>query len=251
MDKVILVTGATSGFGAATARLFAKNGWKVVATGRRLERLEALKAEFAEGVILPIEMDLRDRKSIEAGIAALPDSHKPLTCLFNNGGLALGAAAIPDIDQDDWQTMIDTNISGLINTTVAVLPLLHAAGRGASIINVGSIAQRFAYPGGNVYGATKAFVHQFSENLRTDLAGSDIRVTSLEPGMAKSEFTTVRMHGDAEANEKFYEGVEPILPENIADIVWFLATQPAHINIGIIEVMPIIQVPSKLTIIRK
>ena len=251
MSKVIFITGATSGFGAATARLFARNGWKVVATGRRLDRLEALRAEFAEGVVHVLEIDLRDRASIEAAVAALPDSHKPVTCLFNNGGLALGSDPIPNIDQDDWQTMIDTNISGLINTTVAILPLLHAAGRGASIINVGSIAQRFAYPGGNVYGATKAFVHQFSENLRTDLEGSDIRVTSLEPGMAKSEFTLVRTHGNAEANEKFYEGVEPILPENIADIVWFLATQPAHINIGLIEVMPVAQVPGRPLIVRK
>jgi NADP-dependent 3-hydroxy acid dehydrogenase YdfG len=250
MDKVIFITGATSGFGAATARLFAGNGWKVVATGRRLDRLEALRAEFGEGVVHVARIDLRERASIEAAIAALPDSHKPVTCLFNNGGLALGSDPIPNIDQDDWQTMIDTNISGLINTTVAILPLLRQAGRGASIINVGSIAQRFAYPGGNVYGATKAFVHQFSENLRTDLAGSDIRVTSLEPGMAKSEFTLVRTHGDAEANEKLYAGVEPILPENIADIVWFLATQPPHINIGLVEVMPVVQVPSRPTIVR-
>jgi NADP-dependent 3-hydroxy acid dehydrogenase YdfG len=147
--------------------------------------------------------------------------------------------------------MIDTNISGLIHTTVEVLPLLREAGRGASIINVGSVAHRWAYPGGNVYGATKAFVHQFSHNLRTDLAGSDIRVTTLEPGMAKSEFTLVRTHGDAEANEKFYEGVEPILPENIADIVWFLANQPPHINISILEVTPVAQVPTRSTIIRK
>jgi NADP-dependent 3-hydroxy acid dehydrogenase YdfG len=251
MDKVIFITGATSGFGAATARLFAGNGWKVVATGRRLDRLEALQAEFPAGVVHVMQIDLRDRNSIDTAVVSLPDSHRPVTCLFNNGGLALGSEAIPDIDQDDWQTMIDTNISGLINTTVAVLPLLHAAGRGASIINVGSIAQRFAYPGGNVYGATKAFVHQFSENLRTDLAGSDIRVTSLEPGMAKSEFTLVRTHGNAEANERFYDNVEPILPENIADIVWFLANQPAHINIGLLEVMPVQQVPSRTTIMRK
>lgn len=248
---VIFITGATSGFGAATARLFAGNGWKVIATGRRQERLDALKAEFPQGFIHAQKMDLTKRESIVEAVRQLPAEFRPVTCLFNNGGLALGTESIPDIDLADWKTMIDTNISGLIHTTLEVLPLLKAAGRGASIINVGSVAQRWAYPGGNVYGATKAFVHQFSQNLRTDLAGSDIRVTTLEPGMAKSEFTLVRTHGDAEANEKIYEGVEPILPENIADITWFLANQPPHINISILEVVPVAQVPGRSQIIRK
>ena len=149
-----------------------------------------------------------------------------------------------------------TNTPGVLtedtaDMTMALLPSLKAAGRGASIINVGSIAGRLAYPGGNVYGATKAFVHNFSENLRTDLGGGDIRVTALEPGMAKTEFTKVRYHGDAEMNETFYQGVEPILPEDIADIVWFLANQPPHINIGVVEVMPTAQIPSRTTIVRK
>lgn len=248
---VIFITGATSGFGAATARLFARNGWKVVATGRRTERLEALKEEFPQGLIHIARVDLTRRETIVEAVANLPNDFRPVTCLFNNGGLALGSDPIPNIDLDDWNTMIDTNIKGLIHTTVEVLPLLREAGRGASIINVGSVAQRWAYPGGNVYGATKAFVHQFSHNLRADLAGSDIRVTTLEPGMAKSEFTLVRTHGDAEANEKFYEGVEPILPENIADIAWFLANQPPHINISILEVVPVMQVPGRSQIIRK
>lgn len=250
MSDVIFITGATSGFGAATARLFARNGWKVVATGRRLERLEALQNEFEAGQIHIARLDLRDRAAIFACVEALPDSHRPIKCLFNNGGLALGQDAIPNVDLDDWQTMVDTNISGLVNTTMAVLPLLQAAGRGAAIVNVGSIAQRYAYPGGNVYGASKAFVHQFSENLRADLAGGNIRVTCLEPGMAKSEFTLVRTHGDAEANEKLYEGVEPILPEDVANIVWFLATLPAHLNVNFLELMPIIQVPSRPAIMR-
>lgn len=250
MTDVIFITGATSGFGAATARLFAANGWKVVATGRRLERLEALRDAFPAGQIHIAQLDLRDRDAIFKVVADLPESHKPIKTLFNNGGLALGQDPIPDVDLDDWQTMVDTNISGLMNTTVAVLPLLHAAGRGAAIINVGSIAQRYAYPGGNVYGATKAFVHQFSENLRTDLAGSAIRVTCLEPGMAKSEFTLVRTNGDAEANEKLYAGVEPILPADVADIVWFLATLPAHLNVNFLELMPIVQVPTRPTIMR-
>ena len=248
---VIFVTGATSGFGAATARLFAKNGWKVVAAARRVDRLEALRDEFPKGQVHIAPLDLMKKAEIEAAVSALPPDFQPVTCLFNNGGLALGAKPIPEVSFDDWERMIETNIKGLIYTTMALLPTLKAAGRGASIINVGSIAGRLAYPGGNVYGATKAFVHNFSENLRTDLGGGDIRVTALEPGMAKTEFTTVRYHGDAEMNEKFYEGVEPILPENIADIVWFLANQPPHINIGVVEVMPTAQIPARTTIVRK
>lgn len=248
---VIFITGATSGFGAATARLFAKNGWKVVATGRRAERLEALRDEFEKGQVHVATMDLTDKGSIEAAVAGLPAEFRPVTCLFNNGGLALGSNPIPDHRPEDWETMIETNIKGLINTTVAVLPLLKEAGRGASIVNVGSIAWNHPYPGGNVYGATKAFVHNFSENLRADLGGGDVRVTVLEPGMAKTEFMQVRTYGDAEANEKFYEGVEPILPENIADMVWFVANQPPHININILEVMPTAQIPSRPTIVRK
>ena len=247
---VIFVTGATSGFGAATARLFARNGWKVVATGRRQERLEALAAEFP-GLIHAARMDLTDKASVEAAVAGLPAEFRPIMCLFNNGGLALGSKPIPETRFEDWETMIDTNIKGLLYTTMAVLPLLQAAGRGASVINVGSIAGRFAYPGGNVYGATKAFVHNFSENLRTDLGGGDIRVTGLEPGMAKSEFTTVRTYGDTVANETFYQGLEPILPDNIADMVWFIANQPPHININFMEVMCTAQIPSRTTIVRK
>lgn len=247
---VIFVTGATSGFGAATARLFAANGWKVVATGRRKERLDALANEFP-GLIHAAPLDLTDKASVDAAVAALPENFKPIMCLFNNGGLALGSAPIPDTRFDDWERMIDTNIKGLLYTTMAVLPLLKAAGKGASVVNVGSIAGRFAYPGGNVYGATKAFVHNFSENLRTDLNGGDIRVTGLEPGMAKTEFTQVRTYGDAEANEKFYQGVEPILPDDIANMVWFIANQPPHININFLEVMCTAQIPARTNIVRK
>lgn len=245
----IFVTGATSGFGAATARLFAENGWRVVATGRRTERLEALKAEFPAGTIHAAVMDLRDKAAVDAAVAALPAEFRPITCLFNNGGLALGSNPIPNTRFEDWETMIDTNIKGLLYATMAVLPLMREAGPVASIINVGSIAGRFAYPGGNVYGATKAFVHNFSENLRTDLNGQ-IRVTGLEPGMSKTEFTKVRTYGDDEANEKFYEGVDPILPEDIAAMVWFIANQPPNVNINFMEVMARAQIPTRPTIVR-
>lgn len=248
---VIFVTGATAGFGAATARRFAAEGWKVIATGRRTDRLTALQAEFPDGQVHVATLDLTDRQSIVDAVAALPEDFKPVDCLFNNGGLALGTKPIPDVDLDDWARMIDTNIKGLIHTTLELLPLLEAAGKGASIINTGSVAHRWAYPGGNVYGGTKAFVHQFSQNLRTDLGGKDIRVTTLEPGMAKTEFTLVRTHGDAAANESFYDGVAPIRPEDIADIVWYLATLPPHLNIGILEVTPVQQVAGRPEIHRR
>jgi len=250
MSKVIFVTGATSGFGAATARLFAGKGWKVIATGRRIERLEALRDEYPEGTIHIARMDLTDPESIVAAVAGIPGSFRPVTCLFNNGGLALGLNPVPDIRLEDWRIMVETNIMGLINTTQAMVPLLKETGRGASIINISSIAARYPYPGGNVYGASKAFVRQFAFNLRTDLVGTGIRVTSLEPGLAKSEFTTVRTYGDAEANDKFYEGTEPILPEDVADLVWYIATLPAHLNVNSIELMPVCQVPGRTLVLR-
>ena len=237
---VIFVTGATSGFGAATARLFAQNGWQVVATGRRRERLKALKTEFPAGRIHIAEMDLTDRDSIVAAVAGLPEAFKPVTCLFNNGGLALGNKAIPNVDLADWQRMIDTNISGLIHTTLELLPLLKAAGRGASIINTGSVAQRWAYEGGNVYGGTKAFVHQFSLGLRSDLHGTGVRVTSIEPGMAETEFTLVRT-GSQQASDTLYAGAEPMTGEDIAETLLWVATLPPHLNINTIELMPVNQ----------
>lgn len=250
MSPVIFITGATSGFGAASARLFARNGWKVIATGRRRERLAELEAEFPE-IVHGIEMDLTDKTSIKRAVEAIPAAFRPVTCLFNNGGLALGTGAIPDIDTDQWQQMIDTNILGLLHTTLEVLPLVKQVGRGSSIINVGSIAGRFPYTGGNVYGATKAFVHQFSMNLRTDTMGTGIRVTSLEPGHAKSEFTAVRTGGDFEANEKMYADNEPLLPEDIAATVWWIANLPPHVNVNSIEIMPVCQVPTRPIVLNK
>ncbi len=250
MAKTIFITGATSGFGAATARLFAKNGWQVVATGRRTDRLDALKAGFQPGLIHASAMDLTDPDSIARVVETLPAGFETIDCLFNNGGLALGSKPIPDIDITDWRRMVETNIMGLLNTTMAVLPRLKAAGPGAAIVNAGSVAAHFPYAGGNVYGATKAFVHQFSYNLRIDLAETGIRVTDLMPGMAKTEFTTVRTHGDEKANDTFYEGVAYIRPEDIADIVWFLANLPAHLNINALEIMPVQQNPGGFAIRR-
>jgi len=243
MNGSIFITGATSGFGAATARRFAANGWKVIATGRRVERLEALRDEFGADKVHIARLDLTERDSILAAVAGLPDEFRPVSCLMNNGGLALGANRVPDIGLEDWHTMIDTNITGLLHTTLALLDELKSAGPGASIINIGSVAAHYAYEGGNVYGGTKAFVRQFSYNLRADIADTDIRVNLVEPGMAKSEFTKVRHHGDDQANETFYEGMEPIRPEDVADTVWWLANRPAHININSVEIMPVAQNP--------
>lgn len=250
MKPVIFITGATSGFGAATARQFARNGWKVIATGRRRERLAALEAEFPE-IVHGIEMDLTDEASIKAAVKAIPENFQPVRCLFNNGGLALGVNPIPDIDPAQWRTMVETNVMGLIHTTLELLPMLKSVGKGASIVNVGSIAGRYAYTGGNVYGATKAFVHQFTANLRTDTMGTGIRITSLEPGHAKSEFTAVRTGGDFEANEKMYADNDPLLPQDIADTVWWLANLPDHVNVNIIEMMPVCQVPQRPALLKR
>ena len=250
MTRSIFVTGASSGFGAATARLFALNGWKVVAAARRADRLAELAGEFPAGQVHVAELDLTDEKSIARAVDALPAEFSTIDCLFNNGGLALGTKPVPDIRIEDWRLMVETNIMGLLHTTMAVLPRLKAAGAGASIVNTGSAAAHFPYAGGNVYGATKAFVHQFSYNLRIDLAETGIRVTDLMPGMAKTEFTTVRTHGDAEANERFYDGVRPITGEDIAGMVWYLANLPAHLNINALEVMPIQQNPGGFAVRR-
>lgn len=250
MPEVIFITGATSGFGEATARLFAERGWNVVATGRRAGRLDALAAAAPEQ-ILPLAFDLMDKDAIEAALSGLPESHRPIKCLFNNAGLALGTKPVPEADTDDWRQMVETNIMGLVHMSQAAVPLLKQAGRGASIINVGSIAGRFPYPGGNVYGASKAFVRQFSYELRTDLAGTDIRVTSFEPGMAKTEFTLVRTKGDQAANEELYRGVEPLLPQDIAQTIWWLANLPPHMNVNALELMPLQQVPARPQILKR
>jgi len=247
-DKVIFITGATSGFGEASAKLFAKNGWKIIATGRRIERLEKLQNELGKDRVHIAKMDLMDGGSIKNVISEIPDNFKPITCLLNNGGLALGLNPIPDIKLEDWRIMVETNIMGLITTTQEMIPLLKKAGKGASIINIGSTAGHYPYKGGNAYGATKAFVAQFSANLRTDLEGSDIRVTELAPGMAKSEFTKVRTYGDDEANESLYAGLEPILPKDIAETAFWLATRPHYINVNSIEIMPLCQTPAGLKV---
>jgi len=197
MSQTVLITGATSGFGEATAAKFAQAGYKVIITGRRQERLDAFKARFPKSDILALCFDVSDKKAVFDAIAALPEAYKAIDILVNNAGLALGLGRAPEADLDDWETMVDTNIKGLLYVTRAVLPGM-VERKSGYIFNLGSIAGNWPYEGGNVYGATKAFVKQFSLNLRTDLRGTNVRVTNLEPGFSETEFSDVRFNGDKE-----------------------------------------------------
>ncbi len=246
MSKTILITGATSGFGAACARRFAQEGWKLVLTGRRSARLESMQAELGDAVSLVLMLDVRERQKVQAALQDLPD----IDVLLNNAGLALGLEPAWEAHLDDWETMIDTNIKGVVYFTRALLPAMVARNSG-HIINIGSTAASWPYPGGNVYGATKAFIQQFSRNLRADLLGSRVRVTTVEPGMAESEFSRVRFKGDDHLAARVYEGTEPLKPEDIADIVYFVANLPPHVNVNALELMSIDQSWAPLAVHRK
>ncbi len=251
MSQIAFITGATSGFGAACARLFAANGWSLVLCGRRRERLDALRAELAEAApVHAVALDVRDEAAVNAAVAALPAEFAEIDLLVNNAGLALGLEPAHRCDMEDWQRMVDTNIKGLMYCTRAVLPGMVARDRG-HIVNIGSVAGTYPYPGGNVYGATKAFVKQFSLNLRADLLGTRVRVTNVEPGLAESEFSLVRFKGDEGKANKTYEGTQPLRPEDIADIVYWVATRPAHVNLNSIEVMPVCQATGPFAISRQ
>ncbi len=241
MKGIVCITGASSGFGAACARLFAEGGWGLVLAARREERLEQLKAELGDGVpIYTMVVDVRDRDKVRESFETLPDDFKEIDILVNNAGLALGLEAAHLAHLEDWETMVDTNVKGLMFCTHAVLPGMVARDRG-HIINIGSVAGDCPYPGGNVYGATKAFVKQFSRNLRVDLTSARIRVTCVEPGLAESEFSVVRFKGDREKAAKVYERCEPLTSEDIAGVVYWAATLPPRVNINLVEVMPLCQ----------
>jgi NADP-dependent 3-hydroxy acid dehydrogenase YdfG len=235
-DLTVLVTGATAGFGEATARRFAADGSKVILAGRRTDRLEALSSELG-GNAHALTLDVQNRDAVVAAIDGLPADFAAIDVLVNNAGLALGLDAAPSANLDDWDTMIDTNIKGLTYCTRAVLPGMKARGRG-HVINIGSVAGTYPYPGGNVYGATKAFVHQFSLNLRADLVADNIRVTSVEPGLAETEFSLVRFKGDADKAKGPYAGLKPLTGDDIAEAVHWVATLPDHVNINLVELMP-------------
>ena len=242
MGDVVFITGATSGFGRAAARRFAQAGWSVVITGRREDRLKALADELL--ALVPVHyavLDVRDSEAVQKVVADLPAEFKQVKVLLNNAGLALSPNPAQSVALDDWHTMIDTNCTGLVQVTRAFLPGMVARNRG-HIFNLGSVAGRWPYAGGNVYGATKAFVRQFSLNLRADLLGTALRVTDIEPGLCGgTEFSNVRFHGDDDKAARVYADVQPLTAEDIADSVYWIATRPAHVNINTIELMPVAQ----------
>ena len=237
--QTALVTGATSGFGLATARAFAQAGARVVITGRRGDRLAAAAKELGEAAH-PLALDVRDRAAVQAAIAALPAPFAAIDVLVNNAGLALGLEPAQRASLDEWEQMIDTNCKGLVAVTRTVLPGMVERGRG-HVVNLGSVAGTYPYPGGNVYGATKAFVHQFSLNLRSDLLGTPVRVTSVEPGMAETEFSVVRFGGDEAKAKAVYAGVKALGPEDVADAILWIVTRPPHVNVNTIELMTVQQ----------
>ena len=239
MNKTVMITGATSGFGAAMARCFAGAGWRVVATGRRAERLQALVDEFGKETVASAPFDMRDTAAMDVALSTLPEPFRGIDVLVNNAGLALGTAPVPQARLDDWLKMIDTNITGLVTLTHRLVPTLIE--RKGLIVNISSVAADYPYRGGNVYGASKAFVQQFSLSLRSDLHGTGVRVTSIEPGMAETEFTLVRTGGDQAASDALYKGVHPLTAQDIAAAVYWVATQPPHVNINRIEIMPVNQ----------
>jgi 3-hydroxy acid dehydrogenase/malonic semialdehyde reductase len=249
MLKTVLVTGATAGFGQAIARRFVRDGHRVIATGRRAERLDALRAELGKS-LLPFPLDVTDARAVADLPGSLPSSWE-VDVLVNNAGLALGVSPAQASRLQDWETMVATNVTGLMRMTHALLPGMVERDRG-HIVNVSSTAARYPYPGGNVYGASKAFVTQLSANLKADLVGTGVRITDLEPGLVGgSEFSRVRFGGDAERAASVYAGTTPLSPEDIAEAVAWVVGLPDHVNINRLEMMPTCQGPGPLVIKRK
>ena len=247
---IVLITGASAGFGAEMARKFVSHGHKVIATARRAEKLAGLHRELGANV-LPLTLDVTDTASIAPALAGLPAAWKPIDVLINNAGLALGLEPAHRTSLAEWETMIDTNVKGLVAMTHAMLPGMVARDSG-TIINIGSIASSNAYPGGNVYGATKAFVDQFTKNLRSDLVGTGVRSTVIAPGFSKgTEFWQVRLRGDTETAEKVHKGTVPLSTGDIAEAAYWVASLPPHVNINFLEIMPTCQGYGPLTIKRK
>ncbi|WP_224653257.1 bifunctional NADP-dependent 3-hydroxy acid dehydrogenase/3-hydroxypropionate dehydrogenase YdfG [Pectobacterium versatile] len=247
---IIFVTGATAGFGESITRKFISAGHKVIATGRRQERLDALKAELG-GALYPLKLDVRDRQAIEQAVAALPAEWQTIDVLVNNAGLALGLEPAHKASVDDWENMIDTNNKGLVFMTRALLPAMVERNIG-HVINIGSTAGNWPYAGGNVYGASKAFVQQFSLGLRADLFGTRIRVTNIEPGLVGgTEFSAVRFKGNDDKVSKTYDNTTPLTAEDVSEAVFWVATLPAHVNINTLEMMPVSQSFAGLSVHRE
>jgi 3-hydroxy acid dehydrogenase / malonic semialdehyde reductase len=247
-SEIVFITGASAGIGAACARRFAADGHSIVLTGRRADRLK----EVARGLKVPthtIELDVRDQAAVNRAIEALPEKFRDVSVLVNNAGLALGLEPAHQVAMSDWETMVDTNIKGLLYVTRAILPGMVARKRG-HVFNMGSIAGSYPYPGGNVYCGTKAFVNHFSLAIRADLLGSNVRVTSVEPGMTETEFSVVRYKGDKGKADQVYKGMQPMTPTDIADTIFFINRLPEHVNINRIEMMPVAQAFSAFAVKR-
>ncbi|WP_338446675.1 SDR family NAD(P)-dependent oxidoreductase [Pelagerythrobacter marensis] len=239
MSRTALVTGATAGIGEACVRNLVASGWRCIATGRRAERLEALVADLGADNVHAAVFDVRDTAARDAALDNLPQAFARIDLLVNNAGLALGTAPAQEANLDDWKTMIETNVTALVSLTHKLLPGL--VERKGAVINIASVAATYPYPGGNVYGGTKAFVRQFTLGLRSDLHGTGVRVTSIEPGMVETEFTLVRTGGNREAHERLYGGAQPMTAGDIAETVRWVAELPPHLNINTLELMPVSQ----------
>lgn len=248
---IAFVTGASAGFGAAICRHLAAAGWRVIGTARRADKLQALQAEIG-AAFLPLPLDVSDRAAVTAAIAGLPEGWRDVDLLVNNAGLAVGLERADTTNLDDWERMVATNINGLLYVTHALLPQMVQRGASALIVNLGSTAGNWPYFGANVYGATKAFVEQFSLNLRADLAGTPVRVSVVEPGLCSgTEFSNVRFRGDDKRAAAVYEGVQALTADDIARTVLWLAQQPAHVNVNRIEMMPVAQSFAGLSVARQ
>lgn len=248
--KTIMITGASSGFGAATAQLFAEKGSRLILIARRMDKLQELQKQLsADAEICLLQLDIRDRHAVEGLVDGLPEQFQEIDLLVNNAGLALGLEPAWQVSLDDWDTMVDTNIKGLLYTVRAVLPGMVSRNRG-HIVNIGSTAGAWPYPGGNTYGGTKAFVEQFTRNLRADLLGTRVRATCIAPGMAETEFSQVRFKGDQEKAATVYRGVAPLTAHDVAGIIKWVAEQPPHVNINHLEVMCVQQAWAHLAVHR-
>ncbi len=246
--RIALVTGATSGFGRACTRSLVRTGARVVAAGRRADRLAALAAELGPGVFA-LPLDVRDVPAMQRALDGLPGELRDVDVLVNNAGLALGMEPAQRASLEQWETMIATTCTGLVALTRALLPGMVARDRG-HVVNVGSIAAGHAYAGGNVYGATKAFVRQFSQNLKSDLLGTRVRVTCIEPGMAETEFSLVRFEGDPVRASRVYEGMQPLMAEDVADAILYCVTRPPHVDVTLLELDPVAQAPAGFAVKR-
>ncbi|MEG3862608.1 SDR family oxidoreductase [Microcoleus sp. herbarium12] len=251
-NQIVLVTGASSGIGAACAKIFAKGGAKLILAARRVSKLDRLANELADTKLIAsasdihlVELDVRDRPAVESAITGLPETWQNIDILINNAGLSRGLDKLHEGNFQDWEEMIDTNVKGLLYVTRAIVPAMVSRGRG-HVVNIGSIAGRQAYPKGSVYCASKAAVRAISDGLKQDLLGTPVRVTEIEPGLVETEFSNVRFHGDAEKAQNVYRGLTPLTADDVADVVYFCATRSPHVNISEVLLVPTDQATATL-----